>query len=171
MINIITTIISFFITSFYALSFQDIDGNVISMSSFQGKKVLISNIATGSSKTAQLGAFQYLQQQYGDSLVVILFPSNSFGNEPRTNIDIKNFCDTSLHNTFIIAAKSNVAGAGTNSVFNWLANQSQNGQMNAPAQADFQKFLISKDGAFIGLFSSKISPDDPGIIQAITTTF
>ncbi|MBN8833417.1 MAG: hypothetical protein BGO53_13955 [Sphingobacteriales bacterium 39-19] len=171
MFSIFTGIISFFITSFYALSFEDVNGNMVQMSNFQGKKVLISNIATGSPKAGQLAAFQQLQQQYGDSLVVILFPSNSFGSEPRANAAIKMYCDTSLHHTFIIAAKTNVTGSGCHPVFTWLANQSQNGQMNAVTQADFLKFLIDKDGTLIGFFSSKISPDDADIIQGITTTF
>lgn len=171
MLNILTEIIIYLLTSFYSLSFQDINGNIVQMSSFQGKKVLISNIATGNPKVGQLAALQQLQQQYNDSLVVIIFPSNSFGNESRTNAEIRNYCDTSVHNTFIIASKSNVAGTGIHPVFTWLANQSQNGQMNAVAGTDFLKFLIDKDGTLIGFFSSKISPDDPGIIQAITTTF
>lgn len=171
MLYTLTGIISFFITSFYSLSFQDINGTTIEMSSFQGKKVLISNIATGSPKAGQLAAMQHLQQQYGDSLVVIVFPSNSFGNEPKTNAQIKQYCDTSLHNTFIIAAKSNVSGAGSHLVFSWLASQSQNGQMNAVAQADFTKFLVGNDGKLIGIFSSKVSPTDPDIVNGIVNNF
>ncbi|HRE62304.1 MAG TPA: hypothetical protein PKU77_00860 [Ferruginibacter sp.] len=163
--------IALFITNFYSLSFQDVNGNTIQMSSFQGKRILISNIATASPKAGQLVGLQQLQQQYSDSLVVIVFPSNSFGNEPKTNAQIKAYCDTSVHNTFIIAAKTNVTGSGTHPVFSWLASQSQNGQMNAVAQADFVKFLINKDGELAGFFSSKISPDDAGIVQAINASY
>jgi glutathione peroxidase len=170
MFNIIFSLLAYTLTNFYSLSFQNIDGVTVNMSNFQGKKVLISNIATASPKAIQLAGLQQLQQQYGDSLVVILFPSNSFGNENMGNSEIKNYCDTAYHSTFILAAKSNVAGSNTNPIFAWLSNRTQNGQMDAVAGTDFLKFLIDKDGALIGMFSSKISPTDPDIIRAITTT-
>jgi glutathione peroxidase len=171
MINISFGILSYILTSFYALSFQDTDGNTVNMSSFQGKKVLICNIATGSNKAIQLAGLQQLQQQFGDSLAVIVFPSNSFGTESRTNAEIKQYCNTNYNSTFIIASKTNVTGSGTNSIFTWLAHKMQNGQMNAVTGADFLKFLIDKDGTLIGMFSSKVSPTDPEIIEGITTSF
>jgi len=157
--------------SFYTLSFQNTDGNTVSMNNFQGKKVLIVNIATGSEKVNQLAGLQQLQQQYNDSLVVIVFPSNSFGHESRNDNEIKQFCQSGYNSTFIIAAKSTVTGSGVNSVFNWLTNQSQNGEMNAPAGGDFQKFLVDKDGMLIGVFSPKVNPLDNELVQAITTSF
>jgi glutathione peroxidase len=171
MINIGFGVLSYIITSFYSLSFQDVDGNTISMNSFQNKKVLIANIATGSDKVTQLAGLQQLQQQHGDSLVVIVFPSNSFGNENRTNAEIKQFCHTNYNSTFIIAAKSNVAGSGRHPVYTWLAQKTQNGQMDGVTGADYLKFLIDKDGTFIGMFSSKVIPTDPEIVEAITTSF
>lgn len=157
--------------NFHSLSFHNTDGNIVSMNSFPGKKVLIVNIATGSDKVNQLAGLQQLQQQYGDSLVVIVFPSNSFGHESRSNSEIKQFCQSGYSSTFIIAEKSSVSGTGINTVFNWLANVSQNGEMNAPAGGDFQKFLVDKDGMLMGVFSPKISPTDSGLIAAILTSF
>jgi glutathione peroxidase len=171
MLNLGFGILSYMLTSFYALSFQDTDGNTVSMSSFQGKKVMIANVATGSEKAIQLAGLQQLQQQYGDSLVVIVFPSNSFGHESRSNAEIKQFCHNNYNSTFIIAAKSNVSGNGINPVFNWLAHTSQNGQMDGVVGTDFLKFLIDKDGTLIGMFSSKVNPTDGEIIEGITTSF
>lgn len=162
---------SYIISSFYMLSFQDIDGNIVNMSNFQGKKVLITNVATNSDRITQLANLQQLQQQFSDSLVVIVFPSNSFGNETRNNAQIKQYCDTSFHNTFMIASKSNVSGPNVNPVFRWLADKTQNGQMDAVIGGDFLKFLIDKDGTLIGIFSSKVRPTDPDIIEGITTSF
>lgn len=171
MTNIGLAIINLVLSSFYSLSFQDIDGNTVNMNSFIGKRVLITNVATGSDKVVQLAGLQQLQQQFNDSLVVIVFPSNSFGNENMTNAEIKEFCSSVYHNTFLMASKTSVWGTTANPVFSWLANQSQNGQMNAAAGADFVKFLISKDGELIGTFSSKVSPLDSAIIEGITTSF
>jgi glutathione peroxidase len=157
--------------NFYTLDFQDTDGNTVNMSNFQGKKVLIVNIATGSDKIHQLAGLQQLQQQFNDSLVVVVFPSNSFGHEARNNSEIKEFCHSTYSSTFLIATKSSVTGQGVNSVFSWLASKTQNGEVDAITGGDFQKFLVDKDGMLIGVFSPKINPTDPELISAITTSF
>lgn len=171
MISLLISAVFSISVSFYTLSFQDCDGNIINMNNYQGKKVLIVNIATGSEKVSQLTGLQQLQQQYNDSLVVIVFPSNSFGHESRNDSEVKQFCQSGFNSTFIIAAKSPVTGGGINNVFNWLAHHSQNGEMNAPAGGDFQKFLVDRDGMLIGVFSPKVSPLDDELVQAITTSF
>ena len=157
--------------SFYALSFQNSDGVTINMSSFQGKKVLIANIATTTPEASQVAELQQLQQNYGDSVVVIVFPSNSFGHESRTNTQIKEFCQSAFNSTFIIAEKSNVTGTGIHPVFAWLASIALNVEMNATTGADFQKFLISSNGMLMASFSSKVRPTDNRIIQAIINPF
>ena len=171
MVVILYSLLWHLLTSFYSLSFQNVDGEVVNMNNFQGKKVLIVNIATGSDKIDQLGGLQLLQQQFTDSLVVIVFPSNSFGHETRNNSEIKQFCQSNYNSTFIIASKSSVIGSGIHPVFEWLSKKSENGEMNAPAGADFQKFLIDKDGMLMGVFSSKISPTDSSIIQAVNISY
>ena len=120
MIIILLQAISTWLIGFHSLSFQNSDGATISMSTFQGKKVLLVNIATGSDKVSQLSELQQLQQQYGDSLVVIVFPSNSFGHEARSNSEIKQYCQTNYNSSFIIAAKTVVTGSGVHPVFSWL---------------------------------------------------
>jgi glutathione peroxidase len=171
MLNILLGILQFTLVNFHSLSFQDAEGNTINMSSFQNKKVLIVNIATGSDKTAQLAQLQQLQQQYADSLVVIAFPSNSFGHEPRNNAGIKQFCQENYNTSFIIASKSVVAGSGISPVFDWLARKTNNGEMDAPAGNDFVKYLITKDGMLVGVFSSKVSPMDNEITEAINASY
>jgi glutathione peroxidase len=171
MLNFLMSLSALWLVNFHSLSFQDGDGNTISMSSFQNKKVLIVNIGTGSDKVSQLTQLQQLQQQYADSLVVIVFPSSSFGHESRSNAEIKQFCQTGYNSTFLIAAKSSVAGINVNPVFSWLSQRSQNGEMDAPTGNDFQKFLVTRDGMLVGVFSSKTSPLDSELIEAINTSY
>jgi glutathione peroxidase len=171
MTTILLKTITAFLVNFYSLSFTNVDGNTINMSSYQGKKVLICNIATGSTMINQLSGLQALKNQYGDSLVVIVFPSNSFGHEARTNAQIKQYCQANFNSSFVIASKSNVVNTSTNSIFSWLGSKAQNGDMDAVAGGDFEKFIVNKDGTLLGVFSSKVSPTDPSIIQAITSSF
>jgi glutathione peroxidase len=155
-------------TSIYTLEFQDIDGNAQSMSQFQGKKILLVNIATESPRVNQLAGLQQLHQQYGDSVVIIGFPSNSFGAEPRTNAEIKAFCQTNYGVTFLLASKTEVAGTQSHPIFNWLANATENGVIAVPTQRNFQKFLIGKTGMLSGYFVPAVEPADSSVIESFT---
>jgi glutathione peroxidase len=170
MYQIFTAILSAFIlqTSIYTLSFAGADGASHSFSGFEGKKILVVNIATNSSRVGQLAGLQQLQQQYGDSLVIIAFPSNSFGSETRTSAEVKQFCQSNYNAGFLIASTTPVTGAGAHPVFNWLSSAIENGAANTAIIGDFQKFLIDKEGNLVGIYSPSISPTDPKIINAIT---
>jgi glutathione peroxidase len=157
-----------FTTSIYSVPFTDINGSANSFNDYQGKKILIVNIATGSDKISQIGQLQKLYQQYQDSLAIVAFPSNSFGKEDQTNAQIKQTCEAVFHTTFIIGQKGPVKGAGILPIYNWLAHQSENGVMNGEVISDFQKFLIDKNGALIGVFTPDTDPMDISIRNAIT---
>jgi glutathione peroxidase len=161
-------VLSLFLTSIYSLHFNDVDGNTINMSAYQGKKILIVNIATGSQRVSQLADLQQLHQLYPDSLVIIAFPSNSFAHETRTNAEIKQFCQSNYGVSFLIAEKNSVAGTGIQSIYNWLAHTSENGAMDGAVGGDFQKFLVDKDGSLIGVYSPSVNPLDNSVQNAIT---
>ena len=167
------SLIGLLLNSFFNLQFQDVDGNTINMSSFQGKKILIVNIATeaDSAKVRQLSGLQQLQQRFADSLVVIAFPSNSYGHESKTNAAIKQFCQNNFQSSFIIASKSDVTGNAMQSVFNWLSYKTENGDMDASVHNDFQKFLIDKEGHLSSVMSSKVQPLDSMMIKSITANY
>ncbi len=160
--------IMMYLLSLYDVSYVNAGGETKSFNQFEGKKILIVNIATGSEKAGQLTALKQLQQQFADSLVVIAFPSNSFGNEPGSNEEILQVCNQQYGINFLLGAKGNVTGQDKMTIFSWLADKTMNGVMNAPAVGDFQKFLIDKTGSVIGTFSPSTSPLDPKIITAIT---
>lgn len=155
-------------TSIYSLSFTDTDGSTVNMSSFQNKKILIVNIATNSPRVGQLTGLQQLKQQYGDSLVIIAFPSNSFGNETRSDAEIKQYCQQNYNVNFFIASKNSVSGLYIQPVYNWLKHTEENGVMDVEIMSDFQKILINNDGNIIGVFAPGVSPTDTSIVSAIT---
>jgi glutathione peroxidase len=101
MLKLVIATLIIFQTNIYSLRFSSIDGTQISMNSFQGKKILLVNIATESKRVGQLGELQQLQQQFGDSLVIIAFPSNSFSKETKTNAEIKQLCENTFHTSFL----------------------------------------------------------------------
>ncbi|HRF25554.1 MAG TPA: hypothetical protein PLR98_15390 [Chitinophagaceae bacterium] len=155
-------------TSIYSLSFTDTDGSTVNMNSFQNKKILLVNIATNSPRVGQLTGLLQLKQQYGDSLVIIAFPSNSFGNETRSDVEIKQYCQQNYNVNFFIASKNSVFGLYIQPVYNWLKHTEENGVMDVEIMSDFQKILINKDGNIIGVFAPGVSPTDTSIVNAIT---
>jgi glutathione peroxidase len=167
MIKILIGCLLAFTTSIYTIHFNDTDGVDRSFSAYQGKKILVVNIATGSPRIGQLAALQQLSEQYQDSLVVLVFPSNSFGNEPGTDSTIRSVCRDTWHTGFPIAAKASVKGPDAQSTYAWLADPAANGAMTGTVGADFQKFLISEEGNLIGVFAPQITPMDSLIINAI----
>ncbi|MBL7722743.1 MAG: glutathione peroxidase [Chitinophagaceae bacterium] len=171
MFNTALSLLCFLISSIYNIQFQNTDGGTVNMNTFQGKKILLVNIATGSTRVSQLAGLQQLQQTYADSLVVIAFPSNSFGNESNSNASIKQFCQTNYNTTFIIAAKAPVSGAGLHPIYSWLSSRAQNGDLDLQIAGDFQKVLIAKDGSIQAVFSPKLDPMNEEITDAITASY
>jgi glutathione peroxidase len=155
-------------SSIYSIHFNSITGDDQNFGQYQGKKILIVNIATGSDKVSQIGQLEELYQQYHDSLVIIAFPSNSFGNEPKTNAEIKQLCEGVFHTTFPLAQKGAVMGTNAVPIYQWLASQAENGVMNGTVVQDFQKFLVDKNGALIGVFGPETDPMSTAIREAIT---
>lgn len=165
---LIVSLVLLFETGIYTHSVQGISGSEIDFSNFTGKKILIVNIATNSSRIAQLGQLQQLQQQYGDSLVIVAFPSNSFGNESRSNSEIQQFCQSQYSVSFLLATKGSVKGEDIQAFYHWLTHREENGVFNNEIKGDFQKYLFDRNGNALGVFAGSLSPLSPQIVNAIT---
>lgn len=157
----------FFVVSIYTLNYTDIDGNTKSMGLYQGKKIFIVNTATASANAGQFSELEQLYQMHKDSMVVIAFASNTFGHEPRTNAEIKNYVQSTYGVTFPLAAKCVVKGDTACALYKWLLKVSDNGVMNTRVKGDFQKYLIDKTGNLVAVFDSSTHPMDAIIQQAI----
>lgn len=152
--------------SIYDYSIETVQGDTLSMGQFSGKKILLVNIATTGERTGQIGALQQLQNLYADSLVVIAFPSNSFGNEPKRAAELQEYWQTSGL-SLVIAAPGDVKGEAIQPVYRWLTQSASNGVIDVEVKSDFQKYLLDKDGQLIGYFAGSVSPLDPQITTSI----
>ena len=81
--------------SLHDYTVKDIDGNEFDLASLKGKKVLVVNVASKCGLTPQYEELQTLYERYKDrNFVVIGFPANNFnGQEPGSNMEIKEFCE------------------------------------------------------------------------------
>lgn len=162
-----TAIIGIVTTTLYDFSVTDIDGNNITFNQFKGKKVMIVNTASKSKYENQYAGLEQLYQKYKDSLVIIVVPSNTFGNETGENGEIKKNVTSNYNTHFIITEKTVVAGEGQSALYAWLTDIKQNGMVNNPVNGDFYKFLVNSSGTVIGVFAPSVDPMSDVVQNAI----
>ena len=143
----------------YGFKVEALEGGTIDLSKYKGKKILIVNTASKCGYTPQYEGLQKLYDKYKDKLVIIGFPANNFGGqEPGTNVEIKEFCTKNYGVTFPMAAKVSVKGEDIAPIYKWLCSKAENGVMDAEIKWNFGKFLLDEKGTLINYFSSKTTP-------------
>ncbi|NNV55075.1 glutathione peroxidase [Limnovirga soli] len=166
--NVLLSIAAFFFTtSIYTYTIPDTNGEPIAFANFQGKKILIVNTAGGSEFVDQYASLEQLYQIHKDSLVIIVVPSNSFGNEQGTDSTIFQYVTETYGATYVISGKAEVKGVNQVPLYHWLTNKSDNGQVGYAIHGDWQKFLIDKNGKIIGVFAPSVDPMSDELQDAI----
>ena len=154
--------------NFYKLSANDIDGNKIDFSQFKGKKLLIVNVASKCGYTSQYKDLQELHKKYNDKITILAFPSNNFGfQEPGSNDQIEEFCETNYGIEFQLFEKSDVRGKNINSVYRWLSSINDNGWNDKSPRWNFFKYLVDETGNLKAVYSSNVNPMDNEIIDFV----
>src|SRR5438046_5672116 len=99
--------------SLYDIPLKDINGKDTSLKDYQGKVLLIVNVASKCGNTPQYAGLETLQRKYKEQGFTVLgFPCNDFGSqEPGSNSDIKEFCSKTYDVTFPMFDKLHVKGA------------------------------------------------------------
>jgi glutathione peroxidase len=155
-------------TTAHDISFAKLDEpGEIKLEEYAGKAVLVVNVASACGFTSQYRDLEALYEaKVGKGLVIVGVPSNDFGHqEPGTEREIREFCDTSYHVTFPMTAKVEITSRDKRHPFyKWVADEL--GESALP-RWNFHKFLIGKDGALVGAFPSKAAPLGPEILEAI----
>jgi glutathione peroxidase len=153
-------------TSAYDYSFNAIDGEPLPMTTFKDKVVLVVNTASQCGLTPQYDGLEQLYRDYRDKgLVVLGVPSNDFaGQEPGTEAEIKDFCETRFSVDFPLTSKNVVKGDEAHPFYKWAKDQ-----LGEPAEPvwNFHKILIGKDGTAIRAFGPRTEPLDPELTAAI----
>ena len=143
----------------YDLSIKTPAGEIIKMTSYKGKPVLIVNTATKCGLTPQFDGLEKLHQKYKDQgLVVLGFPCNQFaGQEPETNDTLEQTCRINHGVTFQLTEKVNVNGKNTHPVFEFLKSK-KGGFLGSKIKWNFTKFLINKEGIVIERYAPTTVP-------------
>ena len=151
---------------FFDLKINDINNKVVNLSDFKGKIILLVNVASKCGFTKQYTGLQELYEKYKDKgLIVLGVPSNQFGGqEPGTNNEIKDFCETNFNITFPITSKFDVKGDNAHPIYLWAKENYGN---SAIPKWNFHKILINKMGKIEDTFPSFTKPTSKKIIKKI----
>ena len=146
-------------------SFNSVENKVINLAEYKDKVIVIVNVASRCGFTNQYEDLQKLWMDYKDKgLVVIGVPSNNFRQEPGTNKDIKDFCETTFGISFPITEKLSVVGKDAHPFFTWAKN---NHGLNAIPKWNFHKIIIGKNGKVAETFASTTNPSSKKFILTI----
>ena len=109
--------------SLYDIPLKDIDGKDTKLKTYQGKVLLIVNVASKCGFTKQYTGLEATYKKYeAEGLVVCGLPCNQFGGqEPGTEADIKQFCTSKYNVTFPMFSKLEVNGANRHPLYTQLA--------------------------------------------------
>ena len=151
---------------FFDLNIKSIKNEVIDLNNFNGKTVLLVNVASKCGFTKQYNGLQKLYDDYKNrGLIVIAVPSNQFGGqEPGTDTEIKNFCETNFNITFPMTSKYDVKGDNAHPIYLWAKDTY--GKSTIP-KWNFHKILFNKEGIVADTFSSFTNPTSKIITKKI----
>jgi glutathione peroxidase len=165
--------------SIYDIEVTNAYGDVVSMSKYKGKVLLIINTATRCGFTKQYDTLQDLYEMYkADGFEILDFPCNQFANQaPESSQEIVTFCDATFGITFPIHEKIDVNGENTHPLYQYLKAQKgfqgfieedehfaeklskldPDYKNNADIKWNFTKFLVDREGNVV----ERYEPTDP----------
>lgn len=164
--------------SIYNQQVKTITGNTQSLNDFQGKVLLLVNVASQCGLTPQYAELEALYGEKKDQGFAVLgFPCNQFkGQEPGTDAEIQQFCSLTYNVTFPMFSKIEVNGEGRHALYQELIAaqpkaittsegklKEKLGSMNLLPENDndimwnFEKFLVNKEGKVVARFAPDVS--------------
>lgn len=144
-----------------------LDGTPTSLTEFQGKVLLIVNVASRCGLSPQYEQLEELQKKYGEcGFTVLGFPSNQFFQELKTSEDIAEYCSLTWGVTFPMFEKVKVNGKDQHPLYAELTKTKDGSGKAGKVKWNFEKFLVLPNGE-IHRFRPTVKPDDPEIVALI----
>jgi glutathione peroxidase len=153
----------------YDIPLRTLAGEPTSLAAYEGKAVLLVNVASKCGKTPQYAGLEQLQKQYGDrGFTVVGVPSNQFhGQEPGTAEEIQEFCSTTYGVTFPLLEKTDVNGDTRHPLYAELTRTADADGKAGDVEWNFEKFVISATGDVTARFRPGTVPEAPELVAAI----
>ena len=149
----------------YDFEFKSIDGSTIKLNDFKNKVLVVVNVASRCGYTPQYDDLQNLWTNYKDKdLIVIGVPTNNFKQEPGTNNEIKDFCETNFGINFPMTEKTNVIGNDAHPFYHWAR---KNYGIGAIPKWNFHKIIVGRNGKVVDTFASFTKPNSNKFLNLI----
>ena len=154
-------------SGFYDIAVRSIDGSPDLLGPLRGHVALAVNVASRCGLTPQYAGLEQLQRELRDQqFTVVGFPCNQFGaQEPGTEAQIVQFCQTRYEVSFPLSAKLDVNGPAQHPVYAFLT--SPHSGIEGEISWNFEKFLIGRDGRVLKRYPPPTKPEDNGLLQDI----
>jgi len=180
--------IQFMSSPLYNIPLRRIDGTAASLADHEGAVLLIVNVASQCGLTPQYAELEEIYETYRHRGFAILgFPANQFaGQEPGSNAEIQQFCQSKFGVKFPMFEKIVVKGGEQHPLYRELiaqcplAQQKPNGTLrktldqhglgpsnDSDVMWNFEKFLVNRRGEVVGRFAPDITPKDSSVTTAI----
>ena len=172
----------------YDIPVRRIDGSETTLGEFEGKALLLVNVASKCGLTPQYAGMESLYKEYRDQGFEVLgFPANNFlAQEPGTNEEILDFCQSNYDVTFPLFQKISVKGDDQHPLYSFLTEEKgetdiSNGNGFEERLAgfgsiredprdllwNFEKFLIARDGTIAARIAPDVTAEDERVVSAI----
>jgi glutathione peroxidase len=145
----------------------DMNNKEVKLSSYNGKVLLIVNVASECGNTPQYAGLEEIYKEFQpEGFEILAFPCNDFGGqEPGTNEEIKTFCTTNYGVTFPLFNKVKILGPDKSPLYAVLTDNSVT--YKGDVKWNFEKFLIDRNGNIVARFGNKVQPTSDEVISAI----
>jgi len=147
--------------SLYDIPVRTLEGQEQTLSAYQGKVLVIVNVASECGYTPQYQGLQALYDKYRDQgLEVLGFPCNQFGQqEPGSAAEIRTFCSTNYGVSFPLFEKIEVNGPAAHPLYQYLKHE----KPGVLGTEKITKFLVDRSGAVVKRYAPG---DEPASIDA-----
>jgi glutathione peroxidase len=153
-----------------AVDMKTLDGKDVNLAKkYEGKVVMLVNVASKCGFTKQYEQLEALHEKYGEQgLVIIGVPCNQFGGqEPGTAEQIQAFCQANYGVKFDMLAKVDVNGENACELYKFLTSKEKNPKFAGNIKWNFEKFLFDRQGQVIARYASRVVPDAREVTQVI----
>lgn len=163
-----------------------IDGEQQTLADYQGKVLLVVNVASKCGLTPQYEGLQKLYaDKQGDGLEILGFPANNFmGQEPGSNEEIQEFCSLNFKVSFPMFEKISVLGDDKHPLYDALTDAQPSAEGDGPFREklkghgverdnpadilwNFEKFVVDRNGEVVARFAPDVTADDPRLVACI----
>ena len=148
---------------------KTLEGEEVDLAKYEGKVVMIVNVASKCGYTPQYEQLQQLHEKYAQrGLAILGFPCNQFlGQEPGSATQIREFCRVNYGVTFDMFAKVDVKGEKACDLYKFLTSLDTKPKGPGKIGWNFEKFIVNRSGEVVARFGSGTKPDAPEVVEII----